>query len=218
MDKAMDKLRATFLGKSRRERLPIAAYGAPDRHYHNFKHIGLMMDNLEYIYKPHLSEREYAALFDAILYHDIIYDARRDDNEASSAQQYLNDHQGQSRAFNSRVVDLIMATKDHCPPKSDYSKKVIVDLDLAGLASRNYIRHSKQIRKEYAHATDLEWYCGRRQFLETFLSKPHIYHTDYGRWSWEYKAREYMALELNYILAKLDAIKYKSVKHLPVPE
>lgn len=185
----------------------LSNYAHPDRFYHNFKHIGLMIDGLEKHYYSQKDSCSYVSLKQAILYHDVIYDASRNDNEELSALAATNDLKGfYPTQFVNEVHRLILVTKHHQPARSDISGQIITDLDLAGLASPNYISHSQQIRKEYAFATDEQWYYGRKAFLDSFLGRSNIFHTEVGLLRWEDDARRNMNLELSYIEAKIAAL------------
>ncbi|QLF83406.1 hydrolase [Rhodococcus phage NiceHouse] len=196
----------------------LGNYANPDRYYHNFKHIGLMLDGLDrHFYDDftwqcapaHLRRRTpvYEQLKQAIVYHDVIYDARRTDNEERSADCAADELQcDYDTDWIDSVRRLILVTKTHNPQPNSSPEKIIVDLDLAGLASHNYIRHSQQIRKEYAFATDEQWYHGRKAFLDSFLNRESIYHTQIGLRRWEDDARRNMQLELKYIEANIAAL------------
>ena len=185
----------------------LANYAKPDRYYHNFKHIGLMLDGLDRHYYSQKDSLSYQQLKQAIIYHDVVYDARYHDNEELSAYSALlelrNDY---TEGFVDEVSRLILITKHHQPRRDDTTGQIITDLDLAGLASPNYIRHSQQIRKEYSFATDEQWYFGRKVFLDSFLGRSNIFHTETGLLRWEDDARRNMSLELNYIEAKIAAL------------
>lgn len=185
----------------------LANYANPDRFYHNFKHIGLMIDGLEKHYYSQKDSYSYVTLKQAILYHDVIYNAKFNDNEELSAEVAVSElYDSYPTQFINEVSRLILVTKHHQPARSDISGQIITDLDLAGLASPNYIRHSQQIRKEYSFATDEQWYFGRKVFLDSFLGRPNIFHTETGLLRWEDDARRNMILELNYIEAKIAAL------------
>lgn len=184
----------------------LEKYAGPDRYYHTFKHIGLMLDGLDSIFKPG-DDKKYRQLQHAIIYHDIVYDAQAKDNEELSADLAAIALTPQfDQAWIDEVRRLIMITKTHQPDPDDYQGSVISDLDLAGLASHNYIKHSKQIRKEYAFATDEQWYFGRQAFLLLYLSRDRLFHTYHGHCRWEQPARDNMELELSYIEAKIAAL------------
>src|SRR5690242_14685828 len=61
----------------------VRAYAAPERHYHNLAHIEAML-GLMHGYENALSDPQ--SVEAAIWFHDVIYDTRRHDNEAKSAE------------------------------------------------------------------------------------------------------------------------------------
>ena len=61
----------------------VRAYTAPDRHYHDLAHIEAMLASAR-AYHGALSDP--AAVAAAIWFHDAVYDTRRHDNEAKSAE------------------------------------------------------------------------------------------------------------------------------------
>jgi len=56
---------------------------------------------------------------------------------------------------------------------------ILLDADLAilGSAEVRYQRYSADIRKEYEWATEEQYRMGRRDILQSFLSRERIYHT-----------------------------------------
>jgi predicted metal-dependent HD superfamily phosphohydrolase len=197
----------------------LCNYANADRFYHNFKHIGLMLDGLDTHFYPdamwygipqekYRQTPVYLQIKQAIIYHDVIYDARRNDNEARSAYEAeIAMMEEYDEDWIEEVQRLIMITKTHQPAQNDAPGQIITDLDLAGLASPNYIKHSQQIRQEFEFATDEQWYYGRQAFLTNFLGRDTVFHTSIGQNRWEADARRNMNLELNYINAKIDALR-----------
>jgi predicted metal-dependent HD superfamily phosphohydrolase len=183
-------------------------YAHPTRYYHTFKHIGLMLAGLdEHYYSEHYRfDRKYMQLKQAIIYHDVVYDGRASNNEELSAYVAAQELGYHGSEWTDEVQRLILITKHHQPDPDDITGQIITDLDLAGLASHNYIRHSQQIRKEYYFADNDQWYHGRKAFLDSFLARPTIYHTETGLIRWEDEARRNMELELSYIEAKIAAL------------
>jgi predicted metal-dependent HD superfamily phosphohydrolase len=172
-------------------------YLGPDRHYHDFFHVGNMLNGRRKYY-PDVEDPEVMDF--AILYHDVEYDPTSSLNEEDSADIAVLELESALPADRAMEVHrLIIITKHHRPVPGDHAGAVITDLDLAGLAGSNYLDNSRAIRKEYHMATDEQWRAGRVTWLESFLSRPKIYHTEYGRANWEIKARVNMRNELAYL-------------------
>jgi predicted metal-dependent HD superfamily phosphohydrolase len=156
------------------------AYAAPDRHYHNLAHIeallGLMRE-----YQPSLADP--VAVEAAIWFHDAIYDTRRNDNEARSADLAVDRLSGTASAEQSeRIATMIRATADHVLPSSLDQRAaadcaLFLDMDLAILASSavEFTAYEQAVRREYSWVPEAMWIAGRRQVLEKFQARPSIY-------------------------------------------
>lgn len=167
------------------------------RSYHDFTHIGNMFEDLRN-YFPEYNKN--MVLKFAILYHDCFYVANYGDNEFNSAhlavkeggEEFTEDEQKE-------IHRLIMLTKEHKTDKDDLIGQVMIDLDLARLASDGYKTNSELIRKEFASASDEDWRNGRIAWLESFLSRETIFQSWEGTLLWEYDARKNMNKELDYL-------------------
>lgn len=161
------------------------------------------MRKLDEIFVPYMMMEHAKTLRAAILYHDVEYSPGAWDNEYRSAIVAAREC-GLQGWQNNEVQRLIMLTKDHLTNDEDSLGKIIIDLDLAGLASDEYESNSKKIRREFYKLSDEEWRAGRVAWLEKFLARPTIYLTDYGKENWETDARFNMVLELNYLKEKIN--------------
>lgn len=176
-------------------------YAGTDRHYHTFEHIGQMISDL-HKYFPEYAEDQ--VLRDAIMYHDCIYKADSESgyNETQSflaavEELGISEHSGKY----SEIKGLIMITHKHENPVT-LKQKIMIDLDLAGLASDNYMRNSINVRKEYHMFSDELWLLGRQAFLNKFINRK-IYQTELGCELWETRAKLNLADELVHIERKL---------------
>ena len=109
------------------------------------------------------------------------------------------------------VGQCILDTIKHSPfysPVDDWGKlnNFFLDCDLSILSSPyeeesksgmpSYASYAEWIRKEYIHMT-IEKYCeGRHKVMQKFLEKPQIYLVEGVRESYEEKARENIAKEM----------------------
>lgn len=183
---------------ARRRDALIAAYSGADRHYHDIAHIAAMLRLLE-THAPSHPNR--VAIDWAILYHDVVYDPRRRDNEAASAAVMADDlaAMGVDAGLAQRVRELILATlHGEVAGTIDDATALVVDLDLAVLASApaDYDAYAAAIRREYAHVPEALYREGRARVLQGFIDKPAIYRTDTLRARWEVSARANLAREI----------------------
>jgi predicted metal-dependent HD superfamily phosphohydrolase len=177
------------------------AYEAPDRHYHDLRHIetllGLAQEHADTIADPDAVEA-------AIWFHDAVYDTRRNDNEEKSAELAMARLAGTASENRiAHIAAMIRATAGHRPP--DFADAgaagaaqdcaLFLDFDLAILGSRPaaFAAYEEAVRREYDWVPEPLWIAGRRQVLAGFLARPAIYATSQFRASHEAQARRNLA-------------------------
>ncbi len=173
-----------------------AAYRQPSRHYHGEQHILACLTHLD-------RHRALAAQPDllelALWLHDLVYDSRRQDNEAASAEQarrWLE--QAGLETLAAKIEALILATC-HQAPATSPDEALLVDIDLAILASAPavYARYEADVRAEYAWVPEPLFRAGRARLLREFLAMPRLYQRDELAAGWEKPARENLAAALS---------------------
>lgn len=171
----------------------IAAYAAPNRHYHNLTHIEDCLDGLARV--DGLSAVERAILEAAIWWHDVVYDPTRSDNEELSAQ-LAEQHVGAEIAL--EVGRLIRLTKTHHVEPSDKLGAILISIDLSilGAEPSRYDAYAAAIRKEFAHVPDAAYRAGRSDVLRRFAAKPVIFPDATLAKAFDQKARDNLAREL----------------------
>jgi predicted metal-dependent HD superfamily phosphohydrolase len=176
----------------------LRAYSEPGRQYHTIEHIASLFRQLE-DYGHAVVDRDAMAL--AILFHDVVYDPLRHDNEEKSAA--LARHRLASVGFPDEVVAkvarYIHATKHGQDlVTNDPDLAVLLDLDLSTMAAApaEYRMYADAIRREYARVPDGMYRLGRRRILEGFLARARIYRTDQLHELWEERARDNMSREI----------------------
>lgn len=139
----------------------LAELSRPERHWHGLLHHALM---LRAITSAKAAARR--LLTWAVLFHDIVYDATRSDNEEASAEvarHWLTDLEAEP------VAALILATKHHDLAAADAVTRMLLEADLAILwtSSRSlYDFYARGIRREYAHVSDSAYRAGRTAVLD----------------------------------------------------
>lgn len=155
----------------------VAAYSAPDRHYHNLQHIHHVLEIIQTLqtYTENLPAVELAGWF-----HDVVYDPQAQDNEESSAEyaQQLLSNLGIPTDHIHTVTRLILNTKHHQADRDDLDSQVLLDADLAILAvTDQYQEYANAIRQEYSYLSPSNYIAARQEFLHKFLHKKQIYFT-----------------------------------------
>src|SRR5829696_1712818 len=114
----------------------VAAYSAPERHYHNLEHLAEMFRVVERLAAV---VEDPAALHLAVWFHDAVYDSRAKDNERRSGELAVDllGPVGVPASTIERVVQMIWATAhtaDGHPP-AGRDTQVLLDADLAILGA-----------------------------------------------------------------------------------
>ena len=167
----------------------MAAWGEPHRRYHTLQHLDECIELLEQVgaLAAHPAEVEVGLWF-----HDAVYDVRRSDNEARSAD-WLREAAGADGVeaqVVERVCALVMATR-HASLPSAVDEELLVDIDLAILAAgeARFAEYERQIRAEYAFVPEATFVARRHAVLATFLGRERIYSTPRLRDELERRAR-----------------------------
>ncbi len=172
-------------------------YEKPARTYHTLEHVD---DCLRVFDKLRMLAEHPDALEFALWLHDCVYFAERHDNEARSADAagMIAGLLGCDRAFVGEVRELVTITKhDSCPVGGDAALIADIDLSILGADPERYERYRRQVRNEFAFATDEQYAAGRIAVLEKFLDRPRIYSSGYIKGVLEERARENMERELD---------------------
>ena len=174
-------------------------YSGKKRHYHNLSHLENLFAELEPL-RPQIGDWDAVAF--SVFYHDLIYDAKKSDNEEQSAlraEQRLNSLSVPA-AIISHCNEIILATKSHSV-SSDNDINLFTDADLSilGKSWPEYEVYYKQIREEYSIYPDLLYKPGRRKVLKHFLEMERIFKTDFFREKYEVQARVNLGMELERI-------------------
>jgi len=164
-------------------------YSEPKRHYHTIDHLEAMLGNLNEV-KSLVADYD-TTLF-AVFYHDIIYKASSNTNEADSAKiaiQRLAEI-GYPGDKITKCANMILATKTH-ETTADIDTNYLLDADLAILGSTpyDYQKYTEQIREEYTIYPDFMYTSGRKKALQHFLQMEKIYKTTYFLKKYENQAR-----------------------------
>lgn len=185
----------------------IEAYGSPGRYYHTLQHLAEMT---ELLCEFRAQLPNFTSAICACLWHDIVYDATRADNEEQSCARWLDDADRMALrpAKKERVAQLILATQKHQPADGGSDMAIFLDADLAVLGSEKhrYEQYLNAIRYEYAHVPEPEYRAGRTAVLKKFLDRPQIYFSAALRERFEARARGHLTAEIA-ALAQADSFR-----------
>jgi predicted metal-dependent HD superfamily phosphohydrolase len=155
----------------------LARYSEPHRKYHTTRHLDECLAKFEELRTEakHPEEIEFALWF-----HDAVYDTKRHDNEAKSAEWA----RATAAAANlpgdvaERIKRLILATRHDAVPQ-DPDEKILIDVDLSILGEKpdRFDEYENQIREEYAWVPAVVFRAKRRNILRGFLARASIFNT-----------------------------------------
>ena len=177
----------------------LDAYREPQRHYHTLAHIEHCMSMFD------LCESLCAwpdALEIAIWMHDVILVPGKRDNEALSAQLYMDlsvgRHDDEMRALINR---LIMATLHDGNSLEDADSIYMVDIDLSsfGLSWDEFLRDSLDLRAENPHLSDSEYRLNQTGFQRMLLARPRFFLSDFFFERYEKQARNNLDRYFEYL-------------------
>ena len=117
----------------------------------------------------------------AIWFHDAIYNPRRSDNEALSAEwaRKAVRQRGVEPAVAERVHDLIIVTQHEAEPAgNDACLLVDVDLSILGTDPGRFDEYEQQVREEYRWVPEPMFCQARGKILRGFIGRERIYRTD----------------------------------------
>lgn len=166
------------------------AYATPQRHYHTLDHVEKCLGEL---WPDGSGIGAQLPLALAIVFHDVIMEFGRSDNEERSAEfaRAMLERMGAPASVRADVVGYILATKHAAAPES-IGAKLAVDADLAilGQGEAEFWEYERRIRSEYAFVPEEVFRPRRAEILRGFLERPQIYATECFRSRYEERARE----------------------------
>jgi predicted metal-dependent HD superfamily phosphohydrolase len=179
----------------------LARHAEPHRRYHTATHVMWVLRHVDHLVAAEQVAEPLARVARAAaLFHDVVYDPRRDDNEARSAEVAARElHDAGWAADDAAAVGaLVEATAAHDPTCPLPGATVLFDADLAilGSAPAEYTASVTAIRAEYAHVDEPGWRVGRVAVLQRFLDREPLYLTATMRADREARAKANLTAEL----------------------
>jgi predicted metal-dependent HD superfamily phosphohydrolase len=173
-------------------------YTSKKRHYHTMVHLENLFQELLPI-KENFEDWETVQF--SIFYHDIIYNASRNDNEEKSAILAIERLKeiGVSEHQILKCNHQILMTKSHEISDSDTNYFTDADLSILGKKWEIYEEYFKQIRKEYRIYPDFMYNRGRKKALKHFLEMERIFKTDHFFEKYEDQAQLNLRNELEFL-------------------
>jgi predicted metal-dependent HD superfamily phosphohydrolase len=158
----------------------LVKYAEDHRFYHTFEHIAALYNSFK-IHKNLIKSKQ--AFLLAILFHDVVYDPERNDNELKSVDFFIESGLDLGRECIDLVVDMIKSTINHqstvkvdAGDKADLELFLDCDLSILGSDLDTYEKYAANIRKEYLCFNDEDYRKGRTAVLQKLLSKDALFY------------------------------------------
>jgi len=157
--------------------LLVRHYREPHRAYHNLEHIAELLRWFDVVGDA-LGWTSPRDVYDAILFHDVIYDAQARDNETRSADLAL------ASGCSQRTAELIALTALHgklARDDVDTDAALFLDCDTAilGADPDAFDAYDRAIGLEYDHVPAAAYRAGRGAFLQMMRERPRLFLTDF---------------------------------------
>ena len=148
----------------------LERWSEPHRAYHGPAHLADLLTQINR--HAELSTREREILTLAAIFHDIIYNPRRSDNEAQSADLFLNSvAMDKDNADIQEIATIIRDTKDHAPSTHLSTIFSHMDMDVVRRPYEELLKWEAGIRHEYKHIPGIAYVVVRARFLGQMIKK-----------------------------------------------
>ena len=163
------------------------AWSGMSRHYHTLSHLDACLR--EFDSARSLATRP-AEVELALWLHDAVYRSWRRDNEQRSADLAATTLRSASIESVERIRQMILATM-HAGIALEGDAALVTDVDLSilGQAPATYTVFERAIRREYWWVPRARYVAARRRVLESFITRPSIYHHRHFHEKYEAQAR-----------------------------
>lgn len=148
----------------------LSMWNESHRSYHTLNHLNDLINQINEN-KSKYSDKEYEKLLLASLFHDVVYDPMKSDNEEKSAEFFMNCCVEKNNNDILDINQMILDTKTHQPNTKlsesfNYYDMNIVERDFSSL-----LEWEHGIFEEYKGYGKDNYKMGRLKFLESLLDK-----------------------------------------------
>lgn len=145
----------------------LSMWNESHRSYHNLDHLNDLISQINES-KSNFSEKEYEKLIISALFHDIVYDPLKEDNEEKSAEFLMECAINKDDKDILEIRQTILDTKNH--QETNELSKYFNEFDM-NIVERNFdelLKWEKGISEEYSHYGEF-YKVGRIKFLESLM-------------------------------------------------
>jgi pantetheine-phosphate adenylyltransferase len=147
-------------------------WSEPHRHYHNIDHLSDLISQIDEDYSYGIiNELEREKLTLTALFHDLVFDPEREDNEERSAEIFYRFCTEQYNVDLVEVKQMILDTKTHTPCTPLSNKFIEYDMKICEKDLDSLLVWESGVREEYSMFDDEQYKKQRISFLESLLDK-----------------------------------------------
>jgi pantetheine-phosphate adenylyltransferase len=148
----------------------LKLWNASHRKFHTESHLRDLLEQIDAY--PEISQKDHDILSLSAIFHDIVYDPRRLDNEERSAQLFLSHVlESQHSTEIQHVVQIILDTKDHVPTSTLSAIFGSMDMSIVRAPYAKLREWEEGIRYEYSYLLWEDYKKRRTAFLETMCAR-----------------------------------------------
>lgn len=148
----------------------LSMWNESHRHFHNLSHLDDLIAQIEsYSKNNDISNELFEQLIIVALFHDIVYDSTRNDNEEKSAEFFYKCCESKDHRID-EIRDAILDTKTH---KSNSKLSELFNSFDMNIIERDFdslLEWENGIYQEYKHYGDANYKKGRLKFLSSLSS------------------------------------------------
>ena len=145
----------------------LAMWNESHRHYNNLDHLNDLISKINEG-KSKFSEKEHEKLLIASIFHDIVYDPMKRDNEEKSAEFFMNCALEKDNSDIKDIYQIILDTKTHKANTKLSESFNHYDMSIVERDFNSLLDWEKGIHEEYKGFGD-QYKIGRLRFLESLL-------------------------------------------------
>jgi pantetheine-phosphate adenylyltransferase len=150
--------------------LILSMWNESGRYWHTLDHLNDLISQIDKN-KDKYTELEYEKLILISLFHDVIYDPSRTDNEERSAEFLMKCVKNK---YNKDILDIkqaILDTKSNTSNNELSEDFISYDMDILNRPLNDLIQWEKSIRSEYGIYPDKKYKKGRLSFLNSIMKE-----------------------------------------------
>jgi predicted metal-dependent HD superfamily phosphohydrolase len=128
----------------------ISKYSEPHRFWHTVEHLYKLLDGINELYEnKKINQTDFNYLNISTIFHDIVYDTRKNDNEEKSVKYMLSKYNNIINDDVKIIIDIILSTKTHISNNKLCQKFIKLDTQILDSQFIDMLDWENKIYEEY---------------------------------------------------------------------